>query len=1102
MIKKLTAALFLFLIGIGIVRAQMRITGQIVDEKGEPIAGATIQIKNNKKLGTSSDISGNFVISVPQNSVLIISYIGYKTQEVKASPKLKIIMRASHEVLQEVVITGMQKMDKRLFTGATSKLDAGKVKLDGIPDISRALEGRSAGVSIQNVSGTFGTAPKIRVRGATSIYGSSKPLWVVDGVIMEGVADIDADELSSGDALTLISSVISGLNADDIESFQILKDGSATSIYGAKAMAGVIVITTKKGKSGTSKISYTGEFSIRLKPDYRNFNIMNSQEQMGILKEMANNGLLNFSDVYRSSKSGVYGKMYHLIDNYSPETGFGLPNTQQARNNYLKEAEYRNTNWFDILFHNSISQNHAISMSTGTDKASYYTSLSIMNDPGWSVQSKVERYTANINALYHISKNLSINLIGNSAYRKQKAPGTLSSRTNVVSGSVSRSFDINPYSFALNTSRTLDANEFYTRNYSPFNILHELDNNNITLFATDLRFQGEVKYKPVKKIEIAVLGAYKYSISTQNHQITEMSNQAMAYRAMNDATIRDKNPYLYTDPDLTNSLPFSVLPKGGFYNEKKYMMNSWDFRATASYNDVYRDVHIINLFGGMEINSLDRTGSGFEGVGMQYGMGMLPATDYHYFKQAIEKNDDYFYAYENHMRDVSFFSTLTYSYNGIYTVNGTIRYEGSNKLGKSRSSRWLPTWNISGAWNMHEEEWFKHLSPGWSNFTLKTSYSLTADRGPSSISNSRVIIKSTNPWRPFTNVKESALIVDELENSELTYEKKHEFNIGAEAGFLSNRINIEADWYKRNNYDLIGPINTIGVGGMITKYANVASMRSHGFELTLSTKNVKTKDLNWTTNFIFSKAKNTVSELHNNVNIIRMLTGNGFTMEGYPVRSLFSIKFDGLNEYGLPTIINENGEKTVQDIWFQSHNIEHLVYEGPTDPTITGSFGNIFSYKGLKLNIFMTYSYGNVIRLDRAFSSSYSDLDAMPKEFKNRWTIAGDEKITDIPVIPDKRLHAEYSKLNYAYNAYNLSDVRVAKGDFIRMKEISLAYNFPQRAIRFMNVSNLEVKLQATNLFLIYADKKLNGQDPEFFNTGGVAIPVPRQFTFTVRIGI
>jgi len=159
-------------------------------------------------------------------------------------------MKVDARQMEEVVVTGMHRMDKRLFTGATTRLTADNVKLDGVPDISRALEGRAAGVSVQNVSGTFGTAPKIRVRGATSIYGSSKPLWVVDGVILEDVAEVSADALSSGDAVTLISSAVSGLNADDIESFQILKDGSATSIYGARAMAGVIVVTTKKGKAG------------------------------------------------------------------------------------------------------------------------------------------------------------------------------------------------------------------------------------------------------------------------------------------------------------------------------------------------------------------------------------------------------------------------------------------------------------------------------------------------------------------------------------------------------------------------------------------------------------------------------------------------------------------------------------------------------------------------------------------------------------------------------------------------------------------------------------------------------------------------------------
>lgn len=1027
-----------------------------------------------------------------------------QTQEVAIKPAVKVTLKIDSEILDEVVVTGMQKMDKRLFTGAATKLAADNVKLDGIAEISRALEGRAAGVSVQNVSGTFGTAPKIRVRGATSIYGSSKPLWVVDGVIMEDVTEVDADALSSGDAETLISSAIAGLNSDDIESFQILKDGSATSIYGARAMAGVIVVTTKKGKAGSNKISYTGEFSLRVKPSYRDYNIMNSQEQMSIYREMERGGYLNLAETYRASDSGVYGKMYHLLNTYDPATGkYALANTISARNAYLQAAEYRNTDWFDVLFNNSVSQNHAISMSSGTDKASYYTSLSVMNDPGWYKQSEVSRYTANINALYNISKQLSLNLIGNGSYRKQKAPGTLSQSLDVVSGEVRRDFDINPYSYALNTSRALDANEYYVRNYAPFNILNELENNNMSLDVVDLKFQGELKWKPFSKLELAALGAYKYSTTTQSHEIKDYSNQAWAFRAMDDATMRDANPWLYTNPDNVNSLPVSVLPVGGFYRETKYAMNSYDFRATASYNDVFNDDHIFNFFGGMEINAVDRKKTWFNGVGMQYEMGMLPAYDYLYFKQGNEENSQYYTVDETRSRSASFFGTATYSYQGKYTVNGTVRYEGTNKLGKSRSARWLPTWNVSAAWNMHEEKFFEKLNPTLSNLTLKASYSLTADRGPASVTNSRVVIESYNPWRPFTSVNESGLQIYDLENSELTYEKKHELNIGAEIGFLNNRINLSADWYKRNNYDLIGVINTMGVGGQIMKYANVASMKSHGVELTLSTRNIVTKDFKWNTDFIFSKTKNEVTDLESTARVIDMITGTGFTMEGYPVRSLFSMDFQGLNEEGLPTFINEAGKLTVSDINFQERdNKDHLVYEGPTDPTITGSFGNIFSYKNFKLNVFMTYSFGNVIRLDPVFSNRYSDLDAMPKEFKNRWTVAGDENNTNIPVIADKRMNKNDSYLRYAYNAYNYSTARVAKGDFIRMKEISLSYDFPKSWLKPLKISDLSLKLQATNLFLIYADDKLNGQDPEFYNTGGVAAPVPRQFTLTVRLGI
>ena len=1073
-------------------------------DDGLPLPGVYVVVKGTTE-GYLTDTEGKFFIAgVKPGAVLQFDFLGMKPAEAKAEPRMKVFLVTDAEQLSEVVVTGMTKMDKRLFTGATSRLAADDVKLDGVPEISRALEGRAAGVSVQNVSGTFGTAPKIRVRGATSIYGSSKPLWVVDGVIMEDVTEVDADNLSSGDAETLISSAIAGLNSDDIESFQILKDGSATSIYGARAMAGVIVVTTKKGKSGTNKLTYTGEFTYRMKPDYNHFNILNSQEQMGVYRELENAGYLNLADVYRASNSGVYGKMYHLINSYDPDSGsFGLINSPEARNAYLQEAEMRNTDWFDILFNDNITQNHAVSLSTGTDKASYYASLSVMDDPGWTRQSSVNRYTANLNTLYKISNTLSVNLIGNAAYRHQKAPGTLSSSVDPVSGEVRRDFDINPYSYALNTSRTLDADEFYVRNFAPFNILHELDNNNISLDVTDLKFQGELKWQPIRQLELSALGAYKYSATNQEHSIMDNSNQSWAFRAMDDATMRAANPWLYTDPENANSLPVTVLPVGGFYRQTTYRMNSYDFRATATYNDTFAGDHIVNAFGGMEINSVDRSRTWFNGAGMQYGMGMLPAYDYLYFKQGSEENSQYYTVSRTRQREVSFFGTATYSYKGRYTLNGTLRYEGSNKLGKSRSSRWLPTWNVSAAWNVHEEPFWQSLLGAVSFFTVKASYSLTADRGPAAVSNSTTIINSYNPWRPYSSLKESGLTMVYPGNSDLTYEKKHELNIGTEMGFLGNRINLAFDWYKRNNYDLIGLIDTQGVFGQVKQFANVAAMKSHGIELTLSTKNIKTRDFTWTTDFIFSNSENVVTELQSNSSVITMISGSGFAQQGYPVRALFSMDYRGLNESGVPTFINENGELTTSSINFQEIEKKgHLVYEGPTDPTINGSIGNTFRYKGLQLNIFITFSGGNVVRLDPVFSSRYSDLDAMPREFINRWTVPGDEKRTDIPVIADKRMNQQDPYLSYAYNAYNYSTARVADGGFVRMKEISLAYTFPEKLIKPLKVNSLSMKLQATNPFLIYSDRKLNGQDPEFFNTGGVASPLPQQFTFTLRVGL
>ena len=1101
--KKFLMALLCVLLSATTALAQNNVTGTVVDETGEPVIGASVMVKGTKT-GTVTDVDGKFSLVNVQGKTLVVSYIGYDNSEVRAQNGMKIQLNSNSQALDEVVVTGMQKVDKRLFTGSSTKINANEAKIDGMADISRSLEGRAAGVSVQNVSGTFGTAPKIRVRGATSIYGNSKPLWVVDGVIMDDVTDVSADDLSSGDANTLISSAIAGLNSDDIETFDILKDGSATSIYGARAMAGVIVITTKKGKAGQARINYTGEYTMRLKPSYSTFNIMNSQDQMSIYQEMQQKGYLNYAETSNAASSGVYGKMYQLITEYNPVTGqYGLPNTIEARADYLRQAEFRNTDWFDELFTSAIQHNHSVSISTGTEKAQTYASVSVMFDPGWTKQSKVERYTANLNNTFKISDKLTFNMIGNASYRKQKAPGTLNSEVDVVSGAVNRSFDINPYSYALNTSRALDLNTYYTRNYAPFNILHELENNFIDLDILDMRFQGELKYKPIQKVELGVLAAYKFNQSTQNHSIKDESNQAEAYRAMGNTTIRKNNNYLYTDPDDIFAMPVSILPYGGIYNKTTHRMNAWDFRATAAYNDVYANDHIVNLYAGMEVNNIDRTADWFRGWGMQYSLGEIPNYAYEVFKKGAEQNTDYYTLDNTHERRAAFFGTATYSYKGRYTINGTIRYEGTNKLGKSRSARWLPTWNVSGAWNAHEEPWFQNVfKQALTTATLKASYSLTAESGPSWVTNSLPVIKSYNPWRPSAGLRESGLEESDRANGELTFEKKHELNLGIQLGFLNNRINFEMDWYKRDNYDLIGIVNT-QMGGK--KYGNVASMKSNGIELSLTTKNIQTKDFSWTTNFIYSHTHNEVTELENNQRVIDLVSGNGFALEGYPVRSLFSIPFRGLTNEGLPTFLDQDGNVTSTGIYFQTRDKEKmgfLEYSGSVDPTDVGSLGNIFKYKGLTLNVFVTYSFGNVVRLDPVFKNRYNDLNSMPKEFANRWMVPGDENTTTIPVIASQRQNENDTNLSYAYNAYNYSTERIAKGDFIRMKEISLGYEFPKSLISPLKLNNLSLKLQATNLFLIYADKKLNGQDPEFFNTGGVAVPMPKQFTLTLRVGL
>ncbi len=1098
--------LSLFLFSISSLNAQINktIKGLVIDEKGEPLIGATISVKGTTT-GAMADIDGKFSIKLTKNNaVLKISFIGYKTKEVKAKNGLVIKMHPDSQALKEVVVTGMMKQDRRLFTGASDKLKGDKIKMNGVTDISRGLEGRSAGVSVQNVSGTFGSAPKIRIRGASSIYGDTKPLWVVDGVVLEDVVDVSPDELSSGDISTLISSSVSGLNAEDIASFQILKDASATALYGARAMNGVIVITTKKGGDGKAKINVSTEFTIKQKPNYAQYDIMNSQEQMSVFREMERKGWLRHAEMMRAKDGGVYFQMYNAI-NTREDGKYGLLNSPEARADYLRKYERTNTDWFNLLFKNSLLQNHSVSLSGGSKSSSYYVSTSLMNDAGWTIADKVNRYTINAKGSFHVNDRLTVGISTKGSYRKQKAPGTFNRTADAVNGDYSREFDINPFSYALNTSRTIapyeeDGSYRYNRmNFAKFNILNEFSNNYIDLDVLDLNIQGNLEYKFNKKLKYTFVGNLRYVKSSTEHKITENSNATNAYRAADDTTIEDANKFLWKNPETPNERPIIVLPQGGFYNREDNILSNYYFRNILEYSDTYNDTHLVNAMVGQELRSSDRRASSFEGYGIQYNKGNTVFTDPNMIKKLTQAGFPYFGIGNSYDRFVAFFANMAYSYKGKYTVNTTVRVDGSNRLGDSKDSRWLPTWNVSAKWNAMEENFFDDID--WlSALSLRATYGLTASMGPAT--NSKAVFRSALTIAPFPNEVENGLKVSSLMNSELTWEKQYEANIGLDLGLFRNRIRISTDVYKRNGFDLIAAIKTSGVGGELWKLANYADMTSKGIEVSLGTKNIVSKNFAWDTNLTFAYNTNEITKLYGSPSILTLTKSEGAASLGKAVRGLYSIPFAGLDKRGIPTFYGKDGKAT-QRVFFQDTDVAHLKYEGSIDPKVTGGFSNVLRYKNFALNIFCTYQFGNVIRLYPSFHAKYSDLDAMPKDIKNRWLVSGDEKRTNIPTILSKRIYDELgSPVESTYNAYNYSDQRVAKGDFIRLKELSLMYTLPKDWAKTIGFSGAKLKLSGTNLLLLYSDKALNGQDPEFFGSGGVALPVPKQYTLSLKLNL
>ena len=642
-------------------------------------------------------------------------------------------------------------------------------------------------------------------------------------------------------------------------------------------------------------------------------------------------------------------------------------------------------------------------------------------------------------------------------------------------------------------SRTMDPTQYYLYEFAPYNIKEEMNQNYRDVDAVNVRLQASIAYRPSTKFNASLLGSIQYYNDLTEFIRTEKSNASERFRAMNKRLIRDRNSYLYKPADDVYAVPRVVMPHGGYRTIQEYASRRFDLQARATYTDTFAEgKHALTLVGGTDLyDYLERNGWHNE-YGVNFEIGQLSTFDPMLFHWLHDRRNNYYSRSTTIYRNVSFLGNLSYSYLGRYTLDGSFRYEGTNRFGKSRLVRWIPTWNVALGWDVSSESFFPSLSP-LSSLSTRLSYGMTGTLP--SVYNSYQRIKGYLPFRPGDHSSPS-LYISEPANHDLTYEKMYELNWNLNFGLLKDRIGVSLSLFAREGRDLVDISYNQGTGGFFKPYGNVASMEAKGVELSLTTQNVKTQNFSWTTSFSYARNTNKVTKLLSQSDVSTLVSSSsGAAREGYPLASVFSIPFYKLSSEGFPLFYNSKGQIERDHINFSAtEDLDYLKYSGTLTPTDQGGLNNSFRIGSFTLSAYILYSFGSIKRLPAEFSTTYYDYEVLGHEFNRRWKAPGDEEHTNVPSIPTADQRNRYPNLSQAYTTYDYSDVRIARCDYIQLRDVSLGYSIPKSLLTKSFLSSVDLKLQASNLFLIYSDKKLNGALPYAYT--------PHSLIFTCTVGM
>ncbi len=1034
----------LFIAGVSMVLAQTSISGKVISaEDGEVIVGATVMVKGTTT-GTITNVNGNFTISLPgTNRTLVVSYVGMKTAEVQAAPNMVVRLNSDAAELEEVLVVAYGTAKKESFTGSAEVIQNEKIGKRTVANVTKALDGLVAGVQTTSGTGQPGSGASIIIRGYGSINAMQSPLYVLDGIPYDGQ--------------------INAINPNDIESITVLKDASAGALYGARGANGVVMITTKKGQSGASKVNLKATWGVasRAIPRYETL------DEAGYLESVFHSyrGKYVYEDDETQADAAAKalddiksvilgpGEKYNPYD-ISADNLFDLTTGKINSSAKLRYQE----DWLDeMLAQNPLRQEYVLTVSGGTDKTHYLYSLGYLNEDGLLKTTKFERFSGRANVDTELHK--------------------------YVKGGLNLSYT-RGLSNTTETSSSATSNVFYSAQLmAPIFPVHELDANGNILMDADgkpLFDYGEDRPSGAQNNfnSIATLYDDKYGSTNDNmsgRTYLEIGNFEKVLKGLKLSLNLGVDQQLVTSMEYYNPYFGNASAIKGSLLKSDGKMFSYTTNQILSYARKF-GFHNIDVLAGHEFYSytydyLSGARSGFPFGGLYELDAATTITEARSYKDT--------YAIQ------SFLSRVNYDYLDKYYFSASYRRDGSSRF--KAENRWGDFWSVGASWRVSNESFMDGID--WvDNLTAKVSYGVQGNDKLTSFSDPTV--ESYYAWQAFYDLTWSnstlpGAMVSTLENQNLKWEKNGNFNTGIEAR-LFNRLSASIEWYRRKTDDMLLNYPMATSTGFSGYYRNVGSMQNTGLEVTLVGNVIKTQDFNWNLTLMGSTVNNKVLSLYDRPEIV---SGNYIIKKGEALRSFYTTIAVGVDPDTGDRIykvweLDGDGNKVYSESTDEAKANASREITGSRIPDLYGSFTNDFRYKNFDLSVLCTYSIGGKM-LDNVYRNmtySYYEGQAIHVDRAKAWKYPGD--IAELP------------RLEFA-RTYLVTDKDLVDASYFSIKNITLGYSLPERLSKLANIESIRLFATGDNLALF---TQLKGTNPQYNFTGGTDFVYTP--TRTVSVGV